>query len=523
MPQFEPILLRNVGVENSRSLETYRARGGYRAAEKALKTMAPDDVVEEVKKANLRGRGGAGFPAGIKWTFLPKDRTVTYLCVNADESEPGTFNNRVLIEHDPHQLLEGVLIAGYATRTTVAYIYMRGEFCEQFHILQRALDEAYAAGLFGKRILGADFCMECYIHRGAGAYVCGEETGLIESLEGKRGWPRIKPPFPAIEGLFRRPTVVNNVETLCCVPHIIERGADWFLSIGPPGSSGPKLFTVSGPVNRPGCFEAACGVTSRELIYGDDYARGMKDGKRVKGVIPGGLSMGILRGDVFPRAADTANPNRDREGAASGAPSRRVTPDPNRDSERAAVGESPHGSDHAASDWPLIPNAALRPDDVDELDCPLDFDSVRKYGLLGLGTAGLIVIAEGTDMRQVLRNVARFYAHESCGQCTQCREGTGWMYKIATRLALGAGRSADLDLLVEITANMGMMPGLSICGLPDGAVYPIRTIVQKYRPEFEEHIRRQRPGFTEEVLQRVNRAVYELPILGRQLAIAGEV
>lgn len=446
MATFEPILTKNFPVENLRSLDVYKSRGGWRAAEKALKTMSPEQVVELVTASNLRGRGGAGFPAGVKWSFLPKDRRVTYLCVNADESEPGTFNNRVLMETDPHQVLEGILIAGYATRTTTAYIYLRVEFHEQFHILQRALDEAYAAGCFGRNILGTGFSMDCYIHRGAGAYVCGEETGLIESLEGKRGWPRIKPPFPAVEGLFRKPTVVNNVETLACCVHIVEHGADWFKSIGTPGSAGPKLYTVSGPVKRPGCYEAPLGLTCRDLIFAEDYARGMADGRSVKGCIPGGLSVGVLT--------------------------------------------------------------------EKELDCPLDFDAVRKYGLLGLGTAGAIVIPHDADIRQVLMNVARFYSHESCGQCTQCRDGTNWMYKIAARIALGAGRIADLDLLVEITKNMGMMPGLSICGLPDGAAYPIRTIVEKFRGEFEEHIRRQEPGRTESVLRRLNPAVYSLPIAG---------
>ena len=263
MAAFEPVLMRNVGVEGSRTLEVYRSRGGYAAASKVLGELSPDDVVETVKRSGLRGRGGAGFPAGMKWSFLPPDRAVTYLCVNADESEPGTFCNRVLIEHDPHQLLEGILIAGFATRTTIAYIYLRVEFHEQFHILQKAVDEAYAAGLFGKKILKTDYSMECIIHRGAGAYVCGEETGLIESLEGKRGWPRIKPPFPAIEGLFYKPTVVNNVETLCCLPHIFERGAEWFKSIGTEASAGPKLYPVSGPVKRPGCYEAPLGLTCR--------------------------------------------------------------------------------------------------------------------------------------------------------------------------------------------------------------------------------------------------------------------
>lgn len=448
MAKYEPVLLKNVGVEGVRNLKVYRERGGYAAAEKALKNHTPAEIVEIVKDSGLRGRGGAGFPAGVKWSFLPEDRQITYLCVNADESEPGTFCNRVLMEEDPHQLLEGIIISAYATQTTTAYIYMRVEFHEQFHILQTALDEAYAAGLFGKNLFGTGYNLECFIHRGAGAYVCGEETGLIESLEGKRGWPRIKPPFPAIEGLFRRPTVVNNVETLCCVPHIIERGAAWFKSIGTEGSSGPKLYTISGPVKRPGCYEAPLGITCRELIFGDDYGQGMIDGRKVKGCIPGGLSVGVLT-------------------------------------------ES-------------------------ELDCKLDFDEVRKYGLLGLGTAGAIVIPQDADIRQVLANVARFYSHESCGQCTQCREGTNWMYKIAMRIALGAGRIADLDLICEVTRMMGMMPGLSICGLPDGAAYPIRTIVEKFRDEFEQHIRRQEPGRVEQVLKRLNPAVYELPIIGQR-------
>lgn len=447
MAKFEPVLSKNFGKADAHKLSVYKKGGGYATAEKVIKEMTPDDIVERVKESGLRGRGGAGFPCGVKWTFLPADRETTYLCVNADESEPGTFCNRFLMENDPHQLLEGILIAGRATRTTVAYIYMRVEFHEQFHILQKALDEAYDAGLFGKNIFGTDFSMECYIHRGAGAYVCGEETGLIESLEGKRGWPRIKPPFPAIEGAFSKPTVVNNVETLCCLPHIFERGVEWFQSLGTDNSKGPKLYTVSGPVKRPGCYEAPLGITCRELIFGDDFGQGMRDGLGVKGCIPGGLSVGVLT--------------------------------------------------------------------EEELDCVLDFDDVRKYGLLGLGTAGAIVIPDNADIRQVLMNVARFYSHESCGQCTQCREGTNWAYKIASRIARGAGRISDLDLMVDITTNMGMMPGLSICGLPDGAAFPMRTIVQKFRTEFEEHIRQQPPGAVEETLRKTNAAIYELPILGR--------
>ncbi len=435
MAKYEPVLLRNVGVEGSHKLSVYESRGGYQAARKALK-MSPDEVVEEVKKANLRGRGGAGFPAGVKWTFLPKDRKVTYLCVNGDESEPPTFSNRVLMEHDPHQLIEGTIIAAHATRAQIAYIYLRVEFHEQFHILQKAVDEAYAKKYLGKKIFGTDVNLEIYLHRGAGAYVCGEETGLIESLEGKRGWPRIKPPFPAIEGLFHKPTVVNNVETLSNLPHIIERGADWFTGIGPAHSTGPKLFCLSGPVKRPGCFEGPMTITVQDLIEGDDFGRGMRDGSRVKCVLPGGISMGALS--------------------------------------------------------------------ADELGMKMDFDDPRKYGLLGLGTAAAVVVDQSADIRIVLRNLCRFYAMESCGQCTQCREGTSWMYKMAARIADGAGRIEDLDLILEVSRKMGMIPGMSICGLPDGATYPIETVVKKFRAELEERIREQTPGKVDLALAVVN-------------------
>jgi len=435
MDGFEPILLRNRQVGGAASLKVYESRGGYGAVRKALK-MTPEAVIEEVKKANLRGRGGAGFPTGVKWGFLPKDRTRTLLCVNADESEPPTFCNRVLMETDPHQLIEGTIIAAYATQAQVAYVYLRVEFHEPFHILQRAVDEAYAAGYLGKNVFGSGYGIECFLHRGAGAYVCGEETGLIESLEGKRGWPRIKPPFPAVEGLFRRPTVVNNVETLCCVPHIIERGAEWFSTIGPPHSTGPKLFCISGPVKRPGCYEGPMTITVRDLIERPDLGGGMLSGRRVKAVLPGGASMGAIT--------------------------------------------------------------------VDELDMKMDFEDPRKYGLLGLGTAAAVVIDEGTDIRVVLRNLTRFFSSESCGQCTQCREGTSWMNKIATRIALGAGRIEDLDTILETSRHMGMMPGLSICGLPDGATYPIETIVKKFRTELEAAILAQPPNRTQELLHVLN-------------------
>jgi len=421
MANYEPLLLRNVGVEGSETLAVYKSHGGYKALEKALETMSPQQVTEEVKAAELRGRGGAGFPAGVKWGFLPADRKVTYLCVNGDESEPPTFSNRVLMEHDPHQLIEGTIISGYATQSQTAYIYLRVEFHEVFHVLQRAIDEAYAAGYLGKNILGSGYDMNVYIHRGAGAYICGEETGLIESIEGKRGWPRIKPPFPAVEGLFRKPTVVNNVETLCNVPHIIERGADWFRGIGHEGSYGPKLFCVCGPVNRPGCYEDSMDITMRDLIYGDAFGQGMIGDKKVKAVLPGGISMGVITGD--------------------------------------------------------------------ELDMVMDFTDPANYALLGLGTAAAVVINEDTDIRLVLRNIARFFASESCGQCTQCREGTSWMYKMARRIEAGQGRKEDLDILYETAANLGMMPGLSICGLSDGAAFPIRTLIEKFRTELEGYVR----------------------------------
>jgi NADH-quinone oxidoreductase subunit F len=435
MASFKPVLLRNCGVKNSTSLKVYESRGGYQALRKALKS-APEEIVEEVKKSNLRGRGGAGFPAGVKWGFLPKDRTKTLLCVNADESEPPTFSNRVLMENDPHQLIEGTIITGFATQAQVAYIYMRIEFHRQFHILQKAIDEAYQAGYLGKNILGSGYALDCYIHRGAGAYVCGEETGLIESIEGKRGWPRIKPPFPAVEGLFRLPTVVNNVETLACVPHIVERGGDWFAGVGPAHSTGPKLFCISGPVKRPGCYEATMDLTMRELLEGEDMGGGMLPGKTLKGVLPGGVSMGIIT--------------------------------------------------------------------ADELDMKMDFEDPRNYGLLGLGTAAAVVVDADTDIRTVLRNTTRFFGSESCGQCTQCREGTAWMDKIAERIAAGAGRLEDLDILLETARNMGMMPGLSICGLPDGATFPIETIVNKYRSELEAAIRAQPPGKVEELSPALN-------------------
>jgi NADH-quinone oxidoreductase subunit F len=429
MADFEPVLLRRVGKPNSQSLESYRADGGYRALSKALHEMSPAQVTDAVKASGLRGRGGAGFPTGVKWGFLPKDHPgPVYLCVNADESEPCTFNNRILMEEDPHEVLEGILLAAYATRASTAYIYLRYEYGRSYRTLQRAIDELYANNLLGRNILGKDFGLDIYLHRGAGAYICGEETGLIESLEGKRGWPRIKPPFPAVEGAFRKPTVMNNIETLACVTHILDRGADWFKSMGVPpdpknprdaGSYGPKLYCLSGHVNKPCCVELPLGVTVRELVQ--KHGGGVWKGRKAKACIPGGISMGLMTEAEF--------------------------------------------------------------------DTPLDFNGPGKVGCLGLGTAAVTVIDEATGIVDVLYNICRFFAHESCGQCTPCREGTGWMMKIADRLRRGLGRVEDLAILDEVGKSIGIMPGTTICGLADGAGWPVKNIVQRFRPELEEWIR----------------------------------
>jgi NADH-quinone oxidoreductase subunit F len=428
MAKFEPVLLARINKPDSAALAGYRADGGYETLKKAL-AMEPDAVTNTVKDAGLRGRGGAGFSAGVKWTFLPKNHPgPIYLAVNADESEPGTFNNRILMEQDPHQLLEGIAIACHAIRSHKAYIYLRYEYGKSYRVLDAAIRECYEANLLGKNILGTGFELDVYLHRGAGAYICGEETGLIESLEGKRAWPRIKPPFPAVEGLFRKPTIVNNVETLCCVTHILQRGADWFKSIGvppdpknprDPGSYGPKLYCISGHVNKPGCVELPLGVTARELI--DEHAGGIWKGRKAKAVVPGGISMGFLS--------------------------------------------------------------------ADELDTPLDFAGPLKAGCLGLGTAAVVVVDDQTSMVDVLYNCCRFMSHESCGQCTPCREGTSWMTRILERIRSGEGQIEDLDLLYEVAASMGIIPGTTICGLSDGAAWPVKNAIKKFRGEFEEYIR----------------------------------
>lgn len=438
MSDFEPVLLANVNKPDSHTLRVYEQSGGYQALRRVLAELSPNDTKELVKSSNLRGRGGAGFPTGLKWTFLPKDHPGPfYFCLNADESEPGTFNNRILMEDDPHQVLEGLIISCYATGSTTAYYYMRYEYPLALERCQAAMDECYEAGYLGKNILGSEFSLDVYLHRGAAAYICGEETGLIESLEGKRAWPRIKPPFPAVEGAFRKPTVVNNVETVACVKHIAEKGVDWFKSIGVPanpdnprdaGSYGPKLYCLSGHVEKPGCYEAPMGLTVNQLI--EEFGGGIRGGRKAKAAIPGGISMGLLTADEF--------------------------------------------------------------------DCPLDFSGPGRYQCLGLGTAAVVVIDETVPIVDFLHNSCRFFSHESCGQCTPCREGTSWALKMLNRIKAGRGRLKDLDLLLEIGDSIGIMPGTTICGLADGAAWPIKNAIRKFRDEFEEYIKQSNPkGYME--------------------------
>ncbi len=409
------------------TIDRYTATGGYEALASVLK-MEPAAVVKVISEAELRGRGGAGFPAGMKWSFLPPvDGGRRYLAINADESEPGTFKDRLLIDFDPHMTIEGIAICMHACRLDTAYFFIRGEYHHQRDVFENAIREAYEAKIFGPgsklgQINGRD--PELFLHRSAGAYICGEETGLLEALEGKRGWPRVKPPFPAVAGAFARPTIVNNVETLAAVVPIMERGAAWWKTMGVgrpegappsvPASFGPKLFGISGHVNRPGVFEEELGIKLSTLI--EEHCGGMRGGKAFKAAIPGGISMGIL--------------------------------------------------------------------DASQYHAEMDFDIGKKYGCLGLGTAGVIVMDEDTDMVAVARNCARFFAHESCGQCTPCREGGNWMYKMLCRIEQGDGTTRDLDMLLEIASSMGAMPGTTICGLADGANWSVRTILNKFWDEF---------------------------------------
>jgi NADH-quinone oxidoreductase subunit F len=400
----ERILTANFDRPHSHTLAAYREGGGYAALERA-RQMEPAAIVEEVKKSNLRGLGGAGFPAGAKWSFIPKNHAgPVYLVVNADEGEPGTFKDRYLLERDPHALIEGMLIAARAIRSRLGFVYIRGEYVEPWRRFSAAVREAYGAGL-----LGGEF--DIVVHRGAGAYICGEETGLISSLEGKKGWPKVKPPFPAIKGAFDQPTIVNNVETLCHVPHIINRGAEWFAGLGTKTQGGTRIYSVSGRVRRPAIYEAPVRVTLRQLIY--DCAGGVAGNGRLKAVVPGGSSAPILT--------------------------------------------------------------------ADEIDVTMDVDGLRQAGSM-IGSAGVVVMDETVSIPEALLVVARFYAHESCGQCTPCRESTGWIYKMVHRIVEGHGRKEDLDTILDVARRGG---GTTICAFYDGAIGPYISYIEKFRGEFE--------------------------------------
>jgi NADH-quinone oxidoreductase subunit F len=415
---FEPVLTRNVGRPQALSVRGYREGGGYEALAKALR-LQPEELIDEVKRSGLRGRGGAGFPCGMKWSFVPRSSPKPkYIVCNADESEPGTFKDRLLMEQDPHQLIEGCVIAGWAVGATTTYIYIRGEYTKAARILEDAIRDAYDNGVLGDSVLGSGFRHDMYVHRGAGAYICGEETGLLESLEGRRGQPRVKPPFPAVVGAFGCPTVINNVETLCCVTHIVQRGSDWFKGIGTDErNTGPKLYAISGHVERPGTYEYPIGVTFRELL---DGCGGMYKGRALKAYIPGGASAAML-------------------------------------------------------------TAA-------EVDLKQDFDTLAKAGSM-LGSAAVIVMDETTCVVRSTLRLAKFFAHESCGQCTPCREGTRWMEIILERIESGRGSEADLDLLARVVPNVG---GISLCALGDAAQGPVRSLIAKFGDEIRANIRAKR-------------------------------
>lgn len=422
------LLLNNVHIEGIHTYDVYRKNGGYSAVEKALKTMSPDDIVEEVKKSGLRGRGGAGFPTGMKWSFLAKPEGVPrHLLCNADESEPGTFKDRYLMEKIPHLLIEGMILSSFALGANQSYIYIRGEYMFVLRIVEKAIAEAYANGWLGKNILGTGYDLDLSITPGAGAYICGEETALIESLEGKRGNPRMKPPFPAIQGLWQRPTVVNNVETIAAVVPIVNDGGDEYAKIGIGRSTGTKLISASGNVNKPGVYEIELGLSVEEFIYSDQYLGGMKNGKRLKACIPGGSSVPILPHYLVCKTAN--------------------------------------GEDRLMS-----------------------YESLADGGFQSgsmLGSGGFIVYDEDQCIVRNTWNFARFYHHESCGQCSPCREGTGWMEKVLHRLEEGHGTLADIDLLWDIQRKI---EGNTICPLGDAAAWPVAAAIRHFREEFEWHV-----------------------------------
>ena len=413
------VLTKNMHVPRLQNIEVYEGVGGYQALRKALTECKPADVTDMVKRSGLRGRGGAGFPTGMKWGFVPKNSGLPiYLCVNADESEPGTFKDRLIIEKDPHQLIEGAIISAYALDCHQAFIFIRGEFFHGAGILNKAVEEAYAKGYLGRNILGTGYDLDLLVHRGAGAYICGEETALLESIEGRRGHPRLKPPFPAVVGLYGCPTVINNVETLANVPHIVKNGPEWYAGIGVERNTGTRLFGVSGHVCKRGVYEFPMGIPLRELVY--DHCGGTRDGRALKAVVPGGSSVPVLT--------------------------------------------------------------------ADQVDVSLDFDSVAKAGSM-LGSAGVIVMDDSTCMVRAVTRITRFYAEESCGQCTQCREGTEWMYQILKRIEDGKGRQGELEILLDICKNM---LARTICPLSDAAAMPVESYIRKFYDEFDAHIRQQR-------------------------------
>lgn len=423
------ILLEHDHVEGINTYDVYRKHGGYGSVEKALKTMAPDAVVEEVKKSGLRGRGGAGFPTGMKWSFMAKPEGVQrYLVCNADESEPGTFKDRYLMQHIPHLLIEGMITSSFALGAATSYIYVRGEFFYLIRILEKAIAEAYANGWLGKNILGTNYSLDLFVQPGAGAYICGEETALLESLEGKRGNPRIKPPFPAVKGVWDCPTVVNNVETIASVPYIVNNGGDNYASIGIGKSTGTKLISASGHINKPGVYEIELGIPVEEFLNSEEYCGGILNGKKLKAVVAGGSSVPIL-------------------------PAELVT--------TTAKGEPRLMSYESLSDGGFATGSML-------------------------GSGGFIVMDETTSIVKNLFTFARFYHHESCGQCSPCREGTAWMEKVLHKIIDGHGTIADIDLLWDIQKNI---EGNTICPLGDAAAWPVASAIRHFRSEFEEYVK----------------------------------
>ena len=422
------LLLEHINVPGIETYDVYRNHGGYKSVEKALKTMSPQEVVEEVQKSALKGRGGAGFPTGMKWSFLAKPEGVPrYLVCNADESEPGTFKDRFLMEKLPHLMVEGMITSSYALGANTAYIYIRGEYMFILEILEKAIAEAYAKGWLGKNIVGSGYDLDLYVAPGGGAYICGEETALLESLEGKRGNPRMKPPFPAIKGLYGCPTVVNNVESLCTVVPIINIGADEYLKIGTEKSSGTKLISACGNLARPGVYEIELGLSVEEFIYGDEWCRGIANGKKIKALIPGGSSVPIL-------------------------PAHLIT--------KTAAGEDRYMSYESLSDGGFASGSML-------------------------GSGGFIVFDEDQCIVRNTWNFARFYSHESCGQCSPCREGTSWMEKVLRRIENGEGNMRDIDLLADINKKI---EGNTICPLGDAAAWPVAAAIRHFREEFEWHV-----------------------------------